>query len=133
MKVEGNTSDGLYTDTEGNNLYLVAEQGTGLFTNEETGLTVSREIGYLMAPRTGGFTKMAREDYVLVDGAKVLVANDGYRVVRGDYDSKTKTYAYSYYVDEEGNKLKYANNGEVIEKTPANPTSDEENNTDVVE
>ena len=39
MKVEGNTSDGLYTDTEGNNLYLVAEQGTGLFTNEETGLT----------------------------------------------------------------------------------------------
>ena len=39
----------------------------------------------------------------------------------------------SYYVDEEGNKLKYANNGEVIEKTPANPTSDEENNTDVVE
>lgn len=133
MKVEGNTSDGLYTDTEGNNLYLVAEQGTGLFTNEETGLTVSREIGYLMAPRTGGFTKMAREDYVLVDGAKVLVANDGYRVVRGEYDSKTKRYAYSYYVDEEGNKLKYANNGEVIEKTPANPTSDEENNTDVVE
>ena len=94
---------------------------------------IQKTKGAADAKRAQAFTKIAREDYVLVDGAKVLVANDGYRVVRGEYDSKTKRYAYSYYVDEEGNKLKYANNGEVIEKTPANPTSDEENNTDVVE
>lgn len=133
MKVEGNTSDGLFTDADGNNLYLVAKQGTGMFTDAETGLVTSREIGYLMTPRNGGNTKMSREDHVLVDGAKVLIANDGYRVVRGEYSSKTKRYAYSYYVDEEGYKLKYANNGEVIEKTPVNTASDEENNTDVVE
>lgn len=133
MKVEGNTSDGLYTDDNGNNLYLVAKQGTGLFTNEETGLSVSREIGYLMKPRNGGYTKLSHEDHVLVDGAKVLIANDGYRVVRGEYNTKTKRYAYSYYVDADGYKLKYANNGAVIEKTLAEAPSDEDNNTDVVE
>ncbi len=133
MKVEGNTSDGYVTDAEGNNLYLVAEQGTGKLTDAETGLSISREIGYLMAPLNGGFTKMSRESHVLADGEKVLIANDGYRVVRGEYDAKSKTYAYSYYVDADGYKLKYANNGTVIEKTLASTASDEENNTDVEE
>lgn len=137
MKVEGNTSDGYITDEEGNNLYLVAEQGTGMLTDVETGMTVSREIGYLMAPKAGGFTKLSRESHVLVDAAKVLIANDGYRVVRGEYDSKLKRYAYSYYVDADGNMLKYANNGEVIERTPVattpEETPEEDNNTDVVE
>lgn len=133
MKVEGNET-GYVTDDAGNKLYLVAEQGTGIFTDEETGLAISREIGYLMAPRNGSYTKLSREDHILdANGAKILICDNGYRVERGEFDSKLKRYAYSYYVDADGNKLKYANNGEVIEKTPANPTTEEENNTDVVE
>lgn len=132
MKVEGDNS-GFITGENGDKLYLVAEQGTAMITDAETGLTVSHKIGYLMTPRTGGFTKLSREDLVLDENsAKILICDNGYRVVR-EYNEKLKKDVYSYYVDADGNKLKYANNGDVVEKTPANTITDEENNTDVVE
>ena len=109
MSVTGNTSDGFYNAPDGTNYYLVAEAGTATFTTA-TGIVSTKKLGYLMKPRTGGFTKMTREDYVYDENNElILITNDGYRV---KYDDKGNL---GFWLDDNNNMLKYANNGNVLE------------------
>ena len=122
MEVVGNTSNGL-CEVDGKNCYLVAR--------------VDDSHGYLMIPRNGAFTKLTREDYYKEAGELVLIDNEGFRVNREVVvNSKTKKeeVVYSYYLDENENKLKYANNGDIIERVSTKePSTEEDNNTEVVE
>lgn len=123
MEVVGNTSDGL-CEVDGKNCYLIAR--------------FDRDHGYLMAPRTGGFTKLTREDYVKDEaGALILIDNEGFRVnyqIKTDAVTKKDVIVYTYYLDEDENKLKYANDGTIIEKVSTKaPEAEEDNNTEVVE
>ena len=129
MEIAGNTSNGL-CDVDGKNCYLVAR--------------IDADHGYLMIPRNGAFSKLTREDYKydndgdgVGDNELICIDNEGFRVIREvKTDSKTKkeVVTYKYYLDENENKLKYANNGTVIEKVSTKaPETEEDNNTEVVE
>lgn len=113
MSVTGNTSDGLYNAPDGTNYYLVADAGTVTFTTA-SGVSSVKSLGYLMKPRTGSYTKMTREDYVYDENNElILITNDGYRV---KYDDKGNLV---FWLDDNNNMLKYANNGSVLEMVPA--------------
>ena len=128
MDVTGNTGDGL-CEVNGKNCYLVAR--------------VDDSHGYLMIPRNGAFNKLTREDYKydndgdgVGDGELICIDKEGFRVIREvKTDSKTKkeVVTYKYYLDEDENKLKYANNGTVIERVSTKAPETEDNNTEVVE
>lgn len=102
----------------GTSPYLVANH-SNIKMKDLNGVERTMRAGYLMAPLSEGDaswdSSLTREEYVLVDGEKLLVNNEGMLIYQDKDEDDNVIYDY---VIVDGNRLKVDNAGNVVERIP---------------